>query len=247
MYKITNMLKYLFVRNAPEFHIAGNYQPANCVYTEVVDANIVKLALKTPVGWMKFNVVIKGLNITKECLVSKFDYTDAIENLIKFKDITVRISQINNKYGVLDGAINFVNIDGDITNLKDELIKIYSPHLIKGIPMNADIIDAGINIDTGIRRRSKLNKSFKVTKSKHHANRRPKKISKIPKIPKIIESPVVMGTEELKDSESEPKLELELEPEKKNVYIFNSDVDIDDSDADINNSDWSVISDYTLP
>jgi hypothetical protein len=113
----------------PEFVINGIYTPKQCIFAEVLDANMLQIALKTPAGLMKFSVNIHGLHITKLNLVPEFNYVDAIKELMQYSDLIVDIKQINNKYGILEGQIYVDGVD-----LKNILLNIYIPYLIQGIP-----------------------------------------------------------------------------------------------------------------
>jgi hypothetical protein len=130
------MLKHLLVQNSPEFRIEGNYNSSKCAYTNIIDANIIQMALKLPLGWMRFNVLIKDLYITKTNLDPSFNYADIVEPLLKYMDIEVAISQITNKHGVLEGVIHVKNsTNNNLSNVRDILYDLYTPHLIMAKPI----------------------------------------------------------------------------------------------------------------
>jgi hypothetical protein len=135
MCKIIQMFKNLIVNNAPEFKIDGEYTTNQCAYIDSLDANVLTVALKSPCGWMKFKVAIKGLHITKSNLVPTFNYAWQIEQAIKDKDFMVLIHKIANKYGVLEGTIFIKDVNEKYRTLRDILYYLYTPHLIMGIPV----------------------------------------------------------------------------------------------------------------
>ena len=225
MCKIFQMLKYLFAQNSPEFQIARDYQTNQCAYTNVIDANLLQIALKLPTGWMRHKVIIKDLGITNLNLDPKFDYVSYVDQLLKYKDLTVTIHQIANKHGVLDGTIHVKNPDNKFVNIRDLLYDHYIKHLIQGIPVDLEVMDTGI---IGLKKRNK------IKRNKDKDRPRPKAKAKLKKLLHPINLKVDDGMGVGLDSEPEPEPELKLAPDAFDKYAKNTVIDIE--------SDWSVTS-----
>lgn len=136
MNKNIHKLKYLFVRNAPEFQLISEYNQNQCEFIKVIDSNIIQVALKTLSGWARFKLQIMGLDIIKTNLISTCDYIGLIERLIKYQDLIIKIDLVNSNFNILYGDILIRNIDN--ISLSYLLNKYYTQYLILGIPISED-------------------------------------------------------------------------------------------------------------